>query len=512
MRRVGMEKAREILRLNDAGMTQREIACATGCSLGNVNAILVRAREAGIVDLKTVRNKELSTILYPPVKEAGTKREEPDLNWVRREMQRPGVTLTLLWEEYKTAHPNGYMLSQFCERYRKFCKQNDVYMHKTYKAGERMLVDWAGLTLQYTNTNGEIVKVYYFVAVLPASSYLYVEPFLNMGQESWITAHGNAFEYYGGVPAIIVPDNTKTAVIKAKYYDPELNKTYHDMAQYYGAAIIPTRSRAPRDKAPVENSVLIVERRIIAKLRDRQFHSFPEVWKAVQEELEILNTQPFAKLSGNRRETFRELEQGQLRKLPPSRYEYAEHKLAKVGFDYHVHFDSHYYSVPYTNVGKQVTVRATSRTIEILADGERLAGHLRNYDKYSRYTTDDEHMPEKHKAVADWTPERLRKWAAKTGARTEAYIVWLMEQREHPEQAFKTCAGILRMGGQGTKEHMEQVCEQAMANNIYTYKYFERLFKRSDLSVDGQEKCNPITHENIRGQEYYSLAEEALHA
>jgi transposase len=506
-----MEKAREILRLKDAGMTQREIAGATGCSLGNVNTILVRAREAGIVDHAAMKNKELSRILYPSVKEAGTKREEPDLEWIRRELKRPGVTLTLLWEEYKTAYPNGYMLSQFCDRYRKFCKENDVYLRKSYKAGERMLVDWAGQTLSYTNTSGEIEKLYFFVSDLPASSYLYVEPFRNMGQESWITAHINAFEYYNGVPAITVPDNTKTAVIKAKYYDPELNKTYHDFARHYGTAIIPARANSPRDKGPVENAVLIVERRIIAKLRDRQFHSFAEVWKAVREELEILNTQPFAKLPGNRRDTFRELEQGKLLKLPPSRYEYAEYKLAKVSFDYHVQFDSYFYSVPYTYAGRQVQIRATARIIEVLADGERISCHIRNYEKRSRYTTDPDHMPEKHKAVADWTPERFRSWAAKTGSKTEAYIIALMESREHPEQAFiglksATCAGILRMGEQGSRGHMEQVCEQALAGNIYTYKYFERLFKR-------EKTGDPIVHANIRGQEYYQeLAEEALNA
>ncbi|MFP3040217.1 IS21 family transposase [Treponema primitia] len=383
-----MEKAREILRLKDAGMTQREIAGATGRSLGNVNAILARAREAGIIDLKAIRNKELSKVLYPAVKEAGAQRDEPDLEWVHREMQKKGVTLTLLWEEYKTAHPNGYMLSPFCERYRKFRKQNEVYMHKSYKAGERMLVDWAGLTMQYTNSRGEAVKVYLFVADLPASSYLYVEPFLNMGQESWSAAHVNAFEYYGGAAAILVPDNTKTAVIKPKYYDPDLNKTYHELARYYGAVIIPARSRAPRDKAPVETGVQIVERRIIAKLRDRQFLSFPELWKAVRAELEVLNTQPFAKIPGNRQEAFLEFEKGQLRALPPSRYEYAEHKLAKVGFDYHVQFDSYYYSVPYTFAGKQVEIRATIRTIEVFSEGERISCHIRNYEKRSRYTTD----------------------------------------------------------------------------------------------------------------------------
>jgi transposase len=507
MRRIEMEKAREILRLHDAGMTQREIAGAAGCSLGNVNTILTRAKAAGLVDLSGIRNKELSAILYPAVRKPQQQRDPVDLEWVHREMRRKGVTLTLLWEEYKTVHPNGYMLSQFCGQYRQFCKRNEVYMHKFYKAGERMLVDWAGLTMQYADTRGEAVKVYLFVADLPASGYLYTQAFRDMGQESWISANINALEYFGGAPAILVPDNTKTAVIKAGKYDPCLNKAYHEMARFYGTVIIPTRPRAPRDKAPVENGVQIVERRIIAKLRNRQFLSFAELCKAVREALEILNTQPFSKIPGNRREAFGELEKGALKPLPPSRYEYAQWKTAKAGFDYHVQFDLHYYSVPFGYAGKQVEIRATSGTIEVFSGGERIVAHLRNYDKHRRYTTCDEHMPENHKAVSGWSPERFRSWAATFGIKTEAFITALIAQREHPEQAYKTCMGILHMGKQVKAAVMEAVCDKALAQNIYTYKYFELLFKR-----EGKDEPMLPPHENLRGPGYYcsSLVSQAL--
>jgi transposase len=506
-----MEKAKEILRLSGSGMTQREIAGAMGCSLGTVHMVLAKVKQAGILDPVALNSKELGSLLYPPSK--GVKKEiEPDLEYIHREMQKKGVTLTLLWEEYKIANPGGLMLSQFCERYRRFRKQNEVYLRKSYKAGERMLVDWAGLTMRYTGRQAEAVKVYLFVADLPASSYLYVEPFSDMGQESWIQAHINAFGYYGGVPRLLVPDNTKTAVIKARYYDPELNKTYHELAVHYGAAIVPARSRKPTDKAPVETGVQIVERRIIAKLRDRQFFSLSEVREAVKAELELLNTQAFSKLPGNRRQAFMENEKGSLKPLPEGKYEYAQWKEAKAAFDYHIQFDSFFYSIPYTFAGKIVHIRATARAIEVFSGGERIAAHIRNYDTRHRYTTSFEHMPEKHKAVADWTPERFLSWAAKTGEKTKAYIASLMESREHPEQAFKTCAGILRLGETVSSEAMEAICCMAVERHVYTYKYFDLLLKQ-----EAPGESPPIAHTNVRGKEYYrnagqAPAGEALHA
>jgi transposase len=429
-------------------------------------------------------------------------------------MRKKGVTLTLLWEEYKQQYPDGLMLSQFCDRYRSFRKQNEVYMRKAYKAGERMLVDWAGQTMAYTDGQGETHKAYVFVAVLPSSSYLYVEAFRDMGQESWTLAHTHAFEYYGGAPRLLVPDNTKTAVVKASYYDPQLNNAYQEMARHYGAAIVPARSRAPTDKAPVETGVQIIERRIIAKLRDRRFLSFEELCRAVGEEREGVNTQAFQKLPGNRRQIFRETEQGELRALPASAYEYAHWKQVKVAFDYHVPFESYFYSVPSGYAGKRVDIRATSRMIEVFSQGERIALHIRAYDAKNRYVTCWEHMPEKHRAVADWSPERFRSWAAKTGEATAAYITYLLEQREHPEQAYKTCAGILRLGKTVPPERMEEACVTALAQHIYSYKYFSRLLADMD-----RQDSSPIAHGNIRGQEYYSsslafqaLAEEAPHA
>ena len=499
-----MEKAREILRQHyEVGLSHREIAESVKVSLGTVSGILAKAREAGISYPPGLSNKELGSILYPPKERDGKKKNaEPDMEYIHREMQKKGVTLTLLWEEYKTEHPEGLMFTQFCERYRTFRKKNEVYMHKIYKAGERMMVDWAGDTMSYTDKSGEKHTAYLFVTTLPASGYLYTEPFGDMKKQAWIDGHIHALEYYGGSPRIFEPDNTKTAVGKIDSHDPIMNRTYEEMARHYGAAIVPTRVRKPKDKAPVETGVQIVERRIIAKLRNRQFHDFGELWAAVREELEAVNEKSFQKLPGSRQSVFKETEQPQLRPLPPTRYECAEWKQVKAGMDYHVQYDGHFYSIPYQFAGKQLDLRATVKAIEVFYAHERIASHIRGYMSQVRYTTLPEHMPSNHRAMMDWTAERFESWALKFGPDTQAYIRFLMEKREHPEQAFKTCAGILRMGEPLPAAIMEAICREAMVRNIFTYKYFSMLFKR--MSAEGNKGASvPIRHENLRGNGYY---------
>jgi transposase len=372
-------------------------------------------------------------------------------------------------------------------------------MRKVYKAGEQIMVDHAGLTMKYME--GKVERdAYVFVAILPASSYLYVEVFRDMAQQSWIDAHVNAFEYFGGTTKLLVPDNAKTAVIKAKYYDPELNKTYHEMAIHYRSAIVLARSCKPKDKAPVENGVLITERKIIAPLSYKTFLTFNELHDAVSNALEVLNNAPFQKQDGCRRSLFLETEKSQLQALPVNRYEYATWKTAKVNFDYHVCYDKNqFYSVPYQHVGKTVQIRATSRIIEVFLEGERVACHIRNYNAYQHYTTDILHMPEKHKVMTEWTPERFLIWAGKTGEHTREYIQYLMDTREQPQQAFKTCAGILRLGTNVSKELMEQTCEYAKFSKVYSYKSFSLLLKNKSQHSEPV----PIQHANIRGSEYF---------
>jgi transposase len=490
-----MEKAKEILRLSQMGLSQRDVADGTGCSLGMVNAVLARIKGAGVLDPLSLGTKELGSIIYPPGK--SSEKTEPDFEQVDREMKKKGVTLFLLWEEYRMTDPEGCMYSQFCAKYREYRKMNSVYMRKIYKAGERMLVDWAGLTMKYSNGKNEEETVYIFVAVLPASSFLYAQPLRDMKMESWIEGHVNAFGYFGGVPRLLVPDNTKTAVIKASRYEPELNRTYKEMADHYGCAIVPARPRSPTDKAPVETGVQIIEMRIIAKLRHSKFLSFEELAEAFHAELEVLNDRPFQKLPGSRRSVFLETEQHELMKLPSQRYEYAHFKQAKAGFDYHVCLDKNqYYSVPYQYAGHNVLLRWNSRTVEVFYEGERIACHVRNNDPRTRYTTEPSHMPESHRAFSDWSSKRFISWAAKTGIKTKEYIAFLLKQKEHPEQAFRTCAAILRLASTVTKERMEEACTQAVLQNIYSYAYFSRLLENLDSR-------KPVIHGNLRGKDYF---------
>jgi transposase len=402
------------------------------------------------------------------------------------------------------AHPDGFGRSQFCAKYASSLKHHEVYLRKVYKAADQMMVDWAGMTMSYTDRMGNTQEVYFFTAVLPASSLIYAEPFLDMKQQAWVEAYINAFEYFGGVPRLVIPDNLKTAVNKVNRYDRSLNKGYTEMARYYGTAILPTRVRAPRDKGPVENAVKNVETRIMARLRNRQFHSFPELRGEVMAALEQVNTTPFQKIHGSRQELFETTERAFLKPLPPSRYEFAVFKMVKVNFDYHVHYEGFYYSVPLNmpiNRWKSGLQRAPSRYLPRV---ERIASHLRTYEPSRRYTTCKEHMPLNHQAMAEWTPGRFTSWAGKIGRQTQAYILWLMGQRDQPEQSFRTCTAILRLADTRTVTAMEQAAEKALQMRAGRVKAFEIILNRITAEPD-----QPIRHQNIRGAAYY---QEAGHA
>lgn len=361
-----MLKTREILRLkNEVGLSLREIAQACNCGKTTVSEILKRAEKAGITWPIEISDKQLMSLLYPPA-ETRKSPSEPDMEYVFHEMKKKNITLMLLWEEYKEKHPDGIMYTQFCDRYRKFKKDNKISLHKEHKAGEEMEVDWAGDTITYVDTHtGELKPAYLFVAVLPASSYPFVYAYGDTKIANWIDAHVRAYEYFGGVPKITIPDNTKTAVIKPDGVDPLLNKSYHEMARHYRTTIIPARAGKPKDKAADENMVGNVSRRIIAALRNRQFFSLHEINQAIAGELEKLINRPFQKMDGNRKTAFEKIDKPCLQPLPAKRYEYSDWKETKVAFNYHVEYEGFFYSVHYSYVNRPCSVRATSKTIEV---------------------------------------------------------------------------------------------------------------------------------------------------
>lgn len=495
-----MLKAREILRLkHEIGLSLREIGQACSCGKSTAAEVLRRAENAGITWPVDLSDKQLMSMLYPPV-ESKASPPEPDLEYVFSEMKKKGVTLMLLWEEYKEEHPDGIMYTQFCERYKNFKKVNKISMHKEHKAGEEVEVDWAGQTLSYVDRDtGEIKPAYVFVAVLPASSFPFAYAYEDTKMPSWIDAHVRAYEYFGGVPKITIPDNTKTAVIKTDLVDPVLNKSYHEMARHYRTTVIAARPGKPKDKAADENMVGNVSRRIIAALRNRKFFSIYEVNQAISEYLLKLVDRPFQKMEGNRLTAFEKIDKPALQPLPSTRYEYSEWKETKVQFNYHVDYDGFFYSVHYSYINKPCSVRATLRTIEIYIGSERVAAYPRNYNKFKRYTTMPEHMPDNHKAVYGWSSDRFLSWAEKTGPNTRKLINRILESREYPVQTYRACMGIMRFGKSYSSEIMEAASREALDKNTCSYKYFSMILKQVAQNAVEKDTEKIITHDNVRG-------------
>lgn len=500
-----MLKAREILRLkHELGLSLREIGKACNCGKSTVSEVLERAAKAKITWPFELSDKQLISMLYPPT-ETKSKPPEPDIEQIFYEMKKKNVTLMLLWEEYKEKHPDGIMYTQFCERYKKFKKENQITMHKEHKAGEEVETDWAGDTMSYVNSRtGEKVTVYIFVAVLPASSYPFAYAYENMQTPNWIDGHVRAYSYFGGVPKITIPDNTKTAVLKSDRVDPILNRSYYEMARHYGTTIIPARSAHPKDKAAGENMVGNISRRIIAALRNRQFFSLHEINQAIAEYLEKFINKPFQKIEGNRKTAFKEIDKPCLQPLPTEKYEYSEWVEARIGFNYHVEYGGSFYSTHYSYAGSLCSLRVTSRTIEIFIGSERIAAHPRNYNTFKRYTTLEEHMPDEHKAVYGWNTDRFLSWADKTGPQTRNLVKAILDSREYAVQSYRACMGIMRLCKNYPSEIMEAASKEALDRGTYSFKYINIIVKQLAAKSQRQQVQKIIMHENIRGKNAYA--------
>jgi transposase len=430
----------------------------------------------------------------------------PDWASVHQELKRKGVTLYLLWEEYKVAQPDGYQYSWFCHQYRRWVGKLDVVFRQTYRAGEQLFVDYAGQTVAVRNPkDGTLRAAQIFVAVLGASSYTYVEATWSQGLSDWIGSHVRAFTFFGGVPEILVPDNLKSGVTKSDRYEPTLNRTYQELAAHYGVAVVPARAGKPRDKAKVESGVLVVERQILARLRHQTFYSLHDLNAMIAPLREQLNARPFQKLPGSRQQLFDTLERAALKPLPVTPYEYAEWKTARVNIDYHIAVDGHYYSVPYQLVKQQVDVRLTARIVECFAKGQRVSSHRRSGLK-GRHTTVPEHMPKAHQRYLEWTPERLVRWAEQTGPATAQVIAHILASRPHPQQGFRSCLGIMRLGKTYSPARLEAACQRALALEAYAYRSIASILKHGlDQRPLPPERISPPLpqHPNIRGPEYY---------
>jgi len=508
--RLSMRKIEEVLRLKyEVGLTHRKIAQSCGISASTVSEYVTHAKAAGLSWPlpQGMSSAELEAALFPP-SAAASGREIPQPDWatVHKERQRKSVTLSLLWLEYREAHPDGYSYSQFCHHYRQWRKQLNPVMRQRHQAGEKLFVDYAGQTVPVIDPDsGEIIQAQIFVAVLGASSYTYAEAHAAQTLPNWIGAHVRALAFLGGAPEVVVPDNLKAGVKSPHLYEPDINPTYQEFARHYGIAVVPTRSRKPKDKAKAEVGVQVVERWILARLRDRTFIGLATLNQAITGLLTELNDRPMQQMEQSRRELFRELDQPALRPLPTEPYAYAHWQRARVHIDYHIAYDKHYYSVPYTLRGKEVMVRATENTIEVYYQRQRQASHIRSR-RPGRHTTQREHMPPAHQVMADWSPERFEGWAGKIGPQTQALITAILGGRRHPQQAYRTCLGILGLAKRYGDDRLEAACRRALTAGIRSYKGVNNILKNKMDQLDRDEPtADPLpAHGNIRGGKYYN--------
>lgn len=510
-KRLSMRKIREVLRLKyELNRSNREIGMSCGIGSSTVSDYIQRVRNAGLAWPlpEELNDTGLEQLLYPLPTPRNSSRLFPDFHEVHKELQaRKDVTLNLLWEEYKERNPEGYQYSWFCHKYRDWAARLDVVMRHEHRAGEKLFVDYAGQTVNVIDREtGEIHKAQIFVAVLGASSYTYAEATLGQQLEDWISSHVRAFSFFSGVPEAIVPDNLKSGVSRVCRYEPDINPTYHDLANHYETIVLPTRVRKPRDKAKVEAGVLLVERWILARLRKHTFFSLAELNKTIKDLLGVLNTKPFKKLPGSRQSRFDEVDKPALKPLPASSYEIAYWKKAVVHLDYHVEVEGHYYSVPYTLVKKKLEIRYTKTTVECLYRNQRVASHIRSQVR-GRHTTIREHMPPRHRKYSEWSPERFTRWAAKVGPQTKVLTETLLVQRAHPQQAYRTLLGILRLGKSYGEQRLEAACDRALHINALSYRSIDSILKNGLDQKPLREKetnTRPVQHRNIRGAAYYN--------
>jgi transposase len=426
---------------------------------------------------------------------------------LRGKRRHKGVTRQLLWEEYRAAHPDGYGYTQFCEYYKRFESGLEPTLRQAYQAGEKLFVDWAGETIAVVDpVSGSVRQLPAFVAALGASNYTYVEAFEDTRLPSWIQAHIHSWEFFGGVTAITVPDNPKTAVTTACRYEPVLHRTYQELAEHYGTVILPARAGEARDKAKVEEAVQNAERRILAVLRHQTFFSLGEANAAIRQALADLNRRPFQKLPGCRLDLFRELDQPALRPLPAQRYELAQWRVAKANIDYHVQVDWHCYSVPYRLANQAVEVRLSERMVEVFHGGRRVAVHARRHQR-GGYTTDSAHRPKSHQQHLEWTPSRLVDWSSReVGPPCGQAVARLLERKPHPEQGYRACLGIMRLRRRYGAQRLESACRRALLLDACSYQSIKSILAtatdRQPLPAP-ETAAQKILHENLRGQDYY---------
>ena len=511
-----MTNYREILRLSSLGINHSRIADSTTISRPTVITILQRAAAQGLDwhAAEHLSDRELALRLFPQG-EGKSVYKMPDYDLVHREMAKSGVTLQLLWFEYndncRDTGEQPYQYTQFKKYYRDYVVKTKATMHINRKPGEIMEVDWAGQTAKLIDTDtGEEIDAYVFVAALPYSGYAYVEAFLNQKQEAWIAAHVNAYGFFGGVTRILVPDNLKTGVMKNTKAETVLNKTYQELSEHYGTAVIPARVRTPKDKPTVEGAVGNISTFILAAIRSQRFFSLRELNAVIREKLHAFNHKPFQKKEGSRASVFAE-ERTFLLPLPKNAFELASWKIATVQYNYHVSVDGQFYSVPYEYIKRKVDVRLTRNVVEVIFEGIRVCSHVRLHGRQGQYSTQEAHMPPNHQQYTQWNGDRFRKWAAKIGENTATIVETILTGYKVEQQGYRACMALLKMADTYTPERLETACTRALS---YTprpsYKAIQTILKsgQDKISEKSAAPSDPSPFGFTRGADYYGRGRE----
>jgi len=510
--RLPMRKIRDVLRLCWVlGCSVRQTSESLGMSTGVISKMTNRAETAGLdwEQVQKLGEQELEHRLYGKPVASGERRPEPDPKWIHLELRKTGVTLELLHLEYLEEHPTGYRYTAFCNRYRRWLNKQSPTMRQHHKAGEKAFVDYSGKRPCIVDPKtGERKPVELFVAVLGASNYTYAEASESQQSKDWIASNERALRYFGGAPRALVPDQLRSGVATPCWYEPKVQRTYHELANHYGTSVFPARPGKARDKAKVEVAVQIAQRWIVARLRNETFFSLEELNQRIRELLEELNARPMKRYGGvSRNELFEQLDKPVLLPLPSDYFEYSTWKSARVNLDYHIELERHYYSVPYVLVREKVEARITARTVEVFHVGRRVASHARSYVLF-KHTTNPEHMPPNHRAWLNADPGEIQQWAKTVGPYTEAMVNRILESNFYPEQCWRSARGLKRIGQKYGPERTEVACRRALKFGARSYKPVERMLKHGldqrPLPDEEQPAAAVIEHENIRGPEYFT--------
>lgn len=510
---ISMSKIRQIIRLHTQGTSKLRIAQLTGVARNSLKKYINKYIESGLSfsELSELTDKDLDDLFVRPIEETINPKVEALLLLfpkMDKEIKRKGVTRQVLWEDYIGKYPDGFKLTQFKRYYTRWKDQSNPTMRMEHKAGDKMFVDFAGDKLSIVDKlSGEVKEVEVFVCILGASQLTYVEAVFSQQKEDFIGACEAAIQFYGGVPSAIVPDNLKSAVNKSSKYEPTINETFNDFAEHYSTTILPARAYRPRDKALVENAVRITYTRIYARLRDKVFFTIEELNLAIKEALEEHNNCLLRGRNYSRRTQFEEIERHALQPLPLLPYEFKNQRYVTVMKNGHVclNIDKHYYSVPFRFIGKKVKLMYSRKTVEIFYNYECIASHNRLMSPYN-YTTQKDHMASTHRFVADWTAERFLSWAEAIHKDVKLYIAAILDKKQHPEQAYKSCVGILALAKKVGNERLIRACQRAIDYEFYNYKTIQNILDKGlDRQTEDEEakQLKMPLHDNIRGEEYF---------